>query len=174
MLIYELFTKIDFFTAAYSMCSPCQNMSLDNPQMTSSSTPSDVAWKEIITKATLTAAIAGAASMLVIEPGSGSVNLGGIAVPQSVAIGLGAAGGSVAGDLAHKYILPHIPQSEKYIGVESAAVSVAAAIAGAYLGMQALGGVPFITPVLLGGGSYIASDYVYHRAIDKSTGGFMY
>lgn len=155
------------------MCSPCRNMSgFDNIEMSSASTPSNVPWKEILTKATLTAAIAGTAAVFLIP--SDSVSIAGMAVPQAAAIGLGAAGGSIAGDLAHKYVLPHIPQNEKYLGVESAAVSVAAAVAGAYLGMSTFGDVPIMTPVLLGGGAYITSDYVYHHVIDRSSGGFMY
>lgn len=155
------------------MCSPCRNMSgFDNIEMTPSTTPSDVAWKEILTKATLTAAIAGTAAAFLIEPGS--IDLAGMSVPQAAAIGLGAAGGSIAGDLAHKYILPHIPQNEKYLGVESAAVSITAAVVGAYLGMNTIDAIPPMVPVLLGGGAYIASDYVYHHVIDRSSGGFMY
>ena len=147
-------------------------MPLDNPELSPQNTPSNVAWKEVLTKATLTAAIAGTAAAFLIP--SGSVSLAGMSIPQAAAIGLGAAGGSIAGDLAHKYILPQIPQNEKYLGVESAAVSVGAAIAGAYLAMSMIGDVPIATPVLLGGGSYVAADYVYRNVIDMGSSGFIY
>ena len=150
----------------------CTSMSMDNPELTSANTPSDVAWKEILTKATLTAAIAGVAAAFVIP--SGTITIAGMSVPQAAAIGLGAAGGSIAGDLAHKYILPQIPQSEKYLGVESAAVSIGASIAGAYLAMNMIGDVPIATPILLGGGSYVAADYVYRNVVDTSASGFIY
>lgn len=150
----------------------CTLMSLDNPELSSDRMPIDVAWKEILTKATLTAALAGAAAAFLVP--SGSVSIAGMSVPQAAAIGLGAAGGSVVGDLAHKYILPHIPQNEKYIGAESAAVSIAGSVAGAYLGMNMMGDTPFITAALLGGGSYVTSDYLFHHVIDVSSGGFIY
>src|SRR5690349_5821515 len=121
------------------MCD-CPSMSLDNPEFSSPNTPSNVAWKEVLTKATLTAGIAGVAAAFLIP--SGSVTVAGMSVPQSIAIGIGAASGSIAGDLAHNYILPHIPQSQKYLGIESAAVSIGAAVAGAYVGMSMLGDVP--------------------------------
>ena len=147
-------------------------MSLDNPEFSSPNTPANIPWKEVLTKATLTAAIAGAAAAFVI-PG-GSVSIAGMSVPQAAAIGLGAASGSIAGDLAHKYVLPQIPQNEKYLGAESAAVSIGASIAGAYVAMNMMGDVPIMTPVLLGGGSYMASDYLFHHVIDTSSGGLMY
>jgi hypothetical protein len=144
----------------------------DNPEFSSQNTPSSVPWKEILMKATLTATIAGVAANFLI-PG-GSVNVAGMSVPQAAAIGLGAASGSIAGDLAHKYVLPHIPQNEKYVEAESAVVSVGAAIAGAYVAMNMIGDTPIMTPVMLGGGSYLLSDYVMHHVIATSSGGFIY
>ena len=132
---------------------------------------SSVAWKEILTKATFTAVIAGTAAAFLFDPVS--INIGGMAVPQAAAIGLGAAGGSIAGDLAHNYVLPHIPQSEKYLGIESAAVSIGASVAGAYLAMNSIGEVPFMTPLLLGGGSYIGADYAYRTFYGTNSGSYM-
>lgn len=147
-------------------------MQFDDPEMSSLSTPMMVEWKEILTKASMTGAIATAAAALLIPGGSGS--LAGIQIPGSIAVGLGCAGGSVTGDLAHKYVLPHIPQNQKYLKAESAAVSIGAAIGGAYLGMNIISGsVPILTPVLIGGGSFVASDYIYHTVLDKNSGGFV-
>lgn len=146
---------------------------IDNPQMSSgASTMMNVEWKEILTKAALTGAIAGVAAGVLV-PG-GSVTLGTMELPGSVAIGIGAAGGSITGDLAHKYVLPYIPQSQKYQGVESAAISIGSAIAGSYLGMKLMGDVPIMTPILLGGGSYVGADYLYFRVFDSKSGGFVY
>lgn len=153
------------------MCS-YQSISLDNPELTSPGAPSSVAWKEVLYKASLTAVIAGTAAAFLIP--SGSVSIAGMSVPQSAAIGLGAAGGSIAGDLAHNYILPHIPQNEKYLAAESAAVSIGAAMGGAYLAMSMMGDIPITTPLLLGGGSYVAADYAYRNFLDMKTGGFIY
>ena len=143
----------------------------DNPEMTTQATM-NVEWKEMLTKATLTGALAGAAAAVLV-PG-GSVTLAGMEVPGSVAIGLGAAGGSITGDLAHKYVLPYIPQSQKYQGIESAAISIGSAIAGSYLAMKSMGDIPIGTPILLGGGSYVGADYLYYRVFDSRTGGFVY
>lgn len=148
------------------MCSSCQIMSSDNPQMSSSFAPSTVPWKEIATKAAVTAGVAGALAFVLLP--DASVSLGGMSVPQSVGIGLGAATGSVVGDLAHNYILPHIPQSEKYLAYEDAAVSIGASVAGAYIGMGSFGDVSPMTAVLLGGGSYVASDYIYRHFYSQS------
>lgn len=152
---------------------PCSStMPQDDLEFSAPNTPVDVAWKEIATKAALTAAIAGVAATFLLSEGSASI--AGMSVPQSVAIGLGAATGSVAGDLAHKYVLPHIPQNQKYMGAESAAVSIVASIAGAYVGMSMIGDVPINNAIFLGGGSYVMSDYVFHHVIDTTSGGFIY
>lgn len=151
----------------------CLKMSHDNPEISSARSPMDVAWKDIATKAALTAAVGGVAGMLLV-PGGGSVSVLGMQVPQYVGLGIGAGIGSVAGDLAHNYVLPHIPQDQKWIGVETAAVSVGAAAAGAYVGMSMFGSVPIMTPLLIGGGSYIGADYLYHNVWDMKSGGFIY
>lgn len=140
--------------------------------MTSEYAPSNVPWKEIVTKAGLTAVVAGTAAALLLPQGTASV--AGMPIPGSVAIGLGAATGSVVGDLTHKYVLPHIPQSEKYQGIETAAVSLIGASIGSYVGMRSIGEVPIMTPILLGGGSYFAADYIFHHIIDRDGGGFIY
>ena len=144
---------------------------MDNLQMSPANKPMDVPWMEMGTKAVLTGAIATAAAALLI-PG-GSVSVAGISIPGSVGIGLGAAGGSIVGDLAHKYVLPQIPYSEKYEGIESAGISIAAAAAGSALALSMLGDVPIATPILLGGGSFIVGDFVYQKLYSKNTGGFV-
>jgi hypothetical protein len=145
-------------------------MSEDNPEMSSYSTMS-VEWKEILTKAALTGVIAGSAAALLV-PG-GSVTVAGMSVPGPVAIGLGASFGSWTGDLAHKFVLPYIPQSQKYQGIESAAISVGGAVAGSYLALSMMGEVPIQTAIFLGGGAFVAGDYAYYRVFSKQ-GGFVY
>lgn len=145
----------------------------DNPEISNSRAPMDVAWKDIATKAALTAAVGGVAGMLLV-PGDARVSLLGMQLPQYFGLGIGAGIGSVAGDLAHNYVLPHIPQNQKWIGVETAAVSVGAAAAGAYFGMSMFGEVPIMTPLLIGGGSYVGADYLFHNVWDMKSGGIIY
>lgn len=151
------------------MCS--NQMSYDDPQMATYSPMMNVEWKEIITKAAVTGGLATAAAAFLIPGGTGSI--AGMSIPGSLGVGLGCAAGSVAGDLAHKYVAPLIPQDMKYVNAESAAVSLGAAVGGAYLGMSLIGDVPIMTPILIGGGSYLASDYLYSHVLNKSTGGFV-
>ena len=146
-------------------------MSFDDPQMATISPLMSVEWKEILTKSALTGALAAAAASFLIPGGSGTI--AGMQIPGAVGVGLGCAAGSITGDLAHKYVLPHIPQNQKYINAESAAVSVVSAMGGAYLGMSLLGDVPIMTPIILGGGSYVASEFIYQNVLNKSTGGFV-
>lgn len=139
--------------------------SFDYPEMSSVSAPMSVEWKEILGKAALTGAIAGVAASF-LTSGS-SVSIAGMSMPGAVGAGLGCAAGSITGDLAHKYILPQNSQNQKFINMESTAISVGASIAGAYLGMAAIGGpVPITTAAILGGGSFVASDYTYHRVLN--------
>lgn len=153
------------------MCINYTAMSYDNPEMTSVYAPMNVEWKEIASKAALTGALAGLAAVVLVG-GDATVPLAGIQLPTSVAVGLGCAAGSVSGDLAHKYVLPHIPQNQKFAGVESVAISAGASVLGAYVATMGTG-LPFTTVAMLGGGSFLGSDYVYHQILDRRTGGFL-
>ncbi len=143
----------------------CQSFALLSQDAASVVYSTDVDWKEMASKAALTGAIATAASFLLV--GDGPASFGGISIPSSLALGLGAAGGSVVGDLAHQYVLPHIPQDQKYLGIESAAISIGAAAGGAYLASSMFGDYPAITPLVIGGASYASSDYVYHKLMNQ-------
>lgn len=69
----------------------------------------------------LTKALANSAS-------NGSIGSG---MNFATAIGTSAAVGSVAAQVAHDYILPHIPQDKRFVSVETAALNAAASGAGA-------------------------------------------
>ena len=153
------------------MCSNYTAMSYDNPEMTSIYAPMSVEWKEVATKAALTGVLAGIAASVLVG-GDATVPLAGMDIPTAVALGIGCAAGSVSGDLAHKYVLPHIPQNQKFAGVESIAISTGASILGAYVVTMGTG-LPLAPIVAIGGGSFIGSDYVYHQILDRKTGGFL-
>jgi hypothetical protein len=85
---------------------------------------SEILWKKLLTKGVATGAIAAVAGMLLFE--DKSLYVAGVQVPGAIAMGLGAAAGSVSADLAHKYIMPHIPANQKYEKAEFAALSIVA------------------------------------------------
>jgi hypothetical protein len=95
-------------------------------------------------------------------------------VPGSVAMGLGAAVGSLSADLTHKYVMPHIPANQKYEKAEFAIISVVASGVGTFAVSNLLGSAPMIPAFALGAGSYISRDYLYHNFINKKEGGFLY
>jgi hypothetical protein len=132
----------------------------------------EVEWKELLTKGVATGAIAALAGMLLFE--NESISVAGIKLPGSVAMGLGAAAGSLSADLVHKYIMPHIPANQKYEKAEFAAISVAASCLGTFAVSNLLGSAPMAPAFAIGAGSYISGDYIYHNFIDKKTGGFLY
>lgn len=125
-----------------------------------------ILWSEVAKKAAITGAIAGVASYFLLD--NGDISVMGRMMPSAVPVAAGVAAGSVAGDLAHIYVLPHIPQNQKYVALESAAVSVAAAGAGSYLGASMFERAdPFIM-VALGAGAYVTGDYIQHEMLKPS------
>jgi hypothetical protein len=141
-------------------------------QMSSYPRPSEVEWKELLSKGVATGAIAAVAGLLLWD--SKSISIAGIKVPGSVAMGIGAAASSLSADLAHKYLIPHIPANQKYEKAEFAAISVAASGLGTYLVSNMIGGADIDPAIALGAGSYISGDYIYHNFINKKEGGFLY
>jgi hypothetical protein len=140
--------------------------------MTSSPHPSEILWKELLTKGVATGVIAALAGMLLFE--NKSLYVAGVQVPGSVAMGLRAATGSVSADLAHKYIMPHIPANQKYEKAEFAAISVVASGLGTFAASNLIGSAPMVPAFALGAGSYLSGDYIYHNFVNKKEGGFLY
>ena len=128
-----------------------------------------VQWKEIGIKAALTGAIAGAATMFLLDNDATTV-FAGMEVSPAIAAGAGCAVGSVTADLAHNYILPYIPQNAKYTRAESVALGIAASSLGTYVATMG-SGLPISTAAMLGGGSFVAADYTYHNFISMQSGG---
>jgi hypothetical protein len=132
----------------------------------------EIEWKELLTKGAATGAIAALAGMLLFE--DKALVIAGMRVPGSVAMGLGAAAGSLSADLAHKYVMPHIPANQKYEKAEFAIISVAASGLGTFAVSNLIGSAPMVPAFALGAGSYISGDYLYHNFINKKEGGFIY
>jgi hypothetical protein len=147
-----------------------QNLKMEQP-MSSIRQASEIEWKELLTKSVATGAIAALASMLLFE--NESIPVTGIKLPGSVAIGLGAAAGSLSADLAHKYIMPHIPANKKYEKAEFAAISVAASGLGTFAVSNLIGSALMAPTFAIGAGSYISGDYIYHNFIDQENRWFL-
>lgn len=134
------------------------NNCMDDDSMQSNNYNQNMVWKDALYKAGLTAGVAGIASMFLFN--DGRINVMGTYMPVAVPVALGAATGSLVGDLAHSYIIPHIPVAQKYQAIESAAVSVGAAGAGTYLAANLFQNANPLVMVAVGGGSYIAGEYL--------------
>jgi hypothetical protein len=140
--------------------------------MSSIRQPGEVEWKELLTKGIATGVIAALAGMLLFE--NESIYIAGIKLPGSVAMGLGATAGSLSANLAHKYIMPHIPANQKYEKAEFAAIFNAASGLGTFAVSNLIGSAPMAPAFALGTGSYISGNYIYHNFINKKEGGFLY
>lgn len=143
---------------------------MEPPMRTASPALSELPWQEWVSKATLTAAIAGVTTFAVMTPGK--VPLFGMNVPVSIAAGLGCAAGSLTADFAHEYVLPYIPHNEKYMQAESAALGVFSAGVGNYIFSSLVGPAPrFPIAFGIGAGSYVLADYTWVRFLNGKTGG---
>jgi len=112
-------------------------------------------------KGLATGVIAYAAGRFILGD-EGQSDLFGFNMDSNVALGLSAAGDSVAADLAHDYILPHIPGNEKYANPEAALLGLGTAgAASALIYNQGGVGVPqSMNLFLVGAGSYAAGEYI--------------
>ena len=112
------------------------------------------------TKAGLTAVIGSLGSVLMGEKDT-SVNLFNVNVPAPVAIGIVVGGASIGSELAHDYILPHIPKNERFVNLESSALAVGTA-GGLTTAILTYAGAPrenWAKSFMLGGGSVVLGQY---------------
>ena len=126
-----------------------------------------------VRKAAITGAVAaGAASFLFGE--AGQTRFLGMAMPTVAAIGLANAGASVAADLSHDYILPHIPQPQQFANIESAAlgIGVSGGTTAYLLSSGRIGSETTMNAFLLGAGSYVAGDYIDHTVFRGGSNAF--
>lgn len=118
-------------------------------------------WMDTARKGAITGVVAGAAAAYVFGE-SGSTTLMGVRMPTAVAIGAANGAASVAADMAHDYVLPHIPQSQKWGQIESAALGIGTAGASTTLILngQQIGNERGMRAFLLGGASYMVGGYI--------------
>lgn len=126
----------------------------------------DMNWKASLYKAGVSAAFGAAGSYFLLGE-TASVPVGGVNVPSPVLVGGACGAGSVAADLAHMYVLPNIPQNEKFVKMESAALGLAASGLGTY-GVMRLSGATSGGPtaVAIGAASFLAADYTSEKLFD--------
>lgn len=127
--------------------------------------------REGLVRAGTTAAVAfGAVKILSPASASVPVNLGPISLSIGTAFPIAVGAGSLLASYAHDFVLSHIPQSERYATLESAALNAGlAGGAGAglvYLGnMDTVGTKGMINMALLGIGSELAGNKVYESFV---------
>ena len=134
--------------------------------------PSSPDYKKWATRAALTGAIATVASYAILGA-KGDVTVGGMTMPGAIPAGLGEAAGSLIADGAHQWIFPMIPHDEKYDRMEAVALSVAASGLGTYAASSLIGNPDMLKAILLGSGSFVASDYTYNNLL-TSGGMFLF
>jgi hypothetical protein len=117
-------------------------------------------------KALMTAAIGAVGSIVLMGEGDTKVPIFGIDIPAPILIGAATGLSSFGADLAHDYVLPHIPKNEKLVNMEAAALSIGAGAIGT-TGILYYGtGMPlsnWMNSSLLGGGSVVLGDYAHSK-----------
>ncbi len=108
--------------------------------------------KSILIKAALSFAVGSAGSMLFFGEGANGWYIAGSVV----------AGASIISDVAGKFLLPLLPQSESWANLEGKAIGLALSGVGTWGIIKLLvnPNAPFVQTSLLGAGSYAISDYV--------------
>jgi hypothetical protein len=117
--------------------------------------------KEKLWKGAMAGAISGGAAYFLFGE-SGNSQILGIDLPNPVVIGGANMAASVGADLAHEYLLPHIPGNQKFAAAESAALGIGISGFGTawLLNREGLTPGTFFNGFALGAGSYVAADYI--------------
>jgi hypothetical protein len=108
--------------------------------------------------------------------GSGSSEELGSGIDAAAAIALGSVAGSLLAAVAHDYVLPHLPQSDKLTTIESAALNIGASAGGAIALIYLMDGsaaashwMPIATYAVAG---EIAGNYLYGQFVNPALGSF--
>ena len=118
-------------------------------------------------KAGLTGATIAVGSMLLFGQ-TGNIKVFNMNVPAYLPIGIAGGTSSIVGDIAHDYILPHIPQVEKMKNLESAGLNFLTT-GGAFVGsLMVITGVPaqnIPKAFIFVGGTKLVVDGVYDKYV---------
>lgn len=117
--------------------------------------------KEKLWKGAMAGAISGSAAYFLFSE-TGSSDVFGIQLPNPVVIGGANMAASVAADVAHEYVLPHIPGNQKFAAAESAALGLGISGFGTawLLNREGINPGTFFNGFALGAGSYAAADWI--------------
>ena len=127
--------------------------------------------KQLATKSLLTGAVNGVTSFILF--GNENVNIMGMSIPSYIASGLGGVGSSVAADVAHNYLMPHIPVNQKYDALEAAALGIGISGATNYL-LLSPAGISMADSFLLGAGTYVAADFLWLQYVNVEMSGLLF
>ena len=101
---------------------------------------------------------------------TGDIEIMGMNIPSYLPLGFVGAASSIAGDISHDYVLPHIPQTEKLKNIESAGLNFISS-GGAFVGgLKLLTGLPnqnIGKAFLYGGAVKLGTDAVYDKYIES-------
>lgn len=139
---------------------------MNRPLGEMSSADNKVEWKEILMKGGLTGVVAGVAGSVLF--GTDPVDIMGRSIPGAIPMAFGAAAGSVAADLTHKYVFPLIPHNEKYDKMEAISLSVGAAGLGTYAASSLFAKPALVPSLALGASSFVLSDWTYHNYLNQA------
>eukprot|EP01130_Rhizamoeba_saxonica_P009003 TRINITY_DN3653_c0_g3_i1.p1 TRINITY_DN3653_c0_g3~~TRINITY_DN3653_c0_g3_i1.p1 ORF type:complete len:140 (-),score=38.55 TRINITY_DN3653_c0_g3_i1:238-657(-) len=132
--------------------------------------------KDMIGRAVLNGVITGAGSSMLFGE-TGTRRIFNMNVPSYVLIGKAGAVGSVAGDLAHDWVLPHIPQPEKLKRIEAMALDFGTSGLATCIALKATTGLPnqnLPKAIAFGGTSKLATNWAWSNIFDSSKMGFIF
>jgi hypothetical protein len=134
---------------------------------------------KVIGDTSIKAGLAGAAmavGSMVFFGETGNRRVFGISMPSYIPIGAAGVVGSFAGDLAHEFILPHIPQDEKLRRLEAMGLNFLSSGIAFCVSLKAVTGLAnqnIPKAIGYGGGAKLATDAVFNQFIDSSRQGFI-
>jgi hypothetical protein len=121
--------------------------------------------KADLTKAVFVAGAGVLGSILMGEKDT-KIPLAGMNLPAPLLLGVATGTSSVVADMAHDYVLPHIPHNDKWVNMESSALAVSTAGASTSAILYFGTGMPrenLFNSFALGGGAVIAGDYAHSK-----------
>lgn len=129
---------------------------------------SDYDWTSSVSKAALTGVVAAVAAFLLTDEADATIL--GVNIPVPIILGVGGAAGSVVADVAHQWAFPFM-HDMKYDHAEAVALSVLSSSVGFYLAGALVHDAPTpMSSLIIGAGSYIASDYIWLQFIADPSG----
>lgn len=122
--------------------------------------------KHSLMRGAVVGAAAAAGAMLLFGEGR-TIPVFGQEMPAFIPVFLATGAASVATDLTHSYVLPHIPGNQKYAQAESAALAIVASGGITYGLLNLIQPVDALPAFGLGAGAYIGGSYIHDQFLNK-------